>query len=376
MEQIPKKLPRIQALFTASWESYKVRAGQLALIMLLSMAVILCGMFAGAIVLAVGLGIAALGSGVAGGETGFVPGLMAAAPLPVILAILVGVLVVSIVSVYINIMLLLAAIEKPGQSISDLARKSKPFFLPMVVASLLSGLVIYGGMIIIVPGIFFAIALSFVSYVILTENVRGFAALQRSRELVRGYWWAVLGRVLLLGVSWMVVSFVVTEILSRTHLVSLQFIWSLAGVFIFSPFAIMYSTEIWRQLVSINSARQGDLADRWKYLVPAVVGGLIAVLLIVGVTLMGLFAGKSMLSLVDSFANNPSFSTGDDVDLFGILDSSFIDETNNGINGTDLIDSSSFDTTGLTPEEIDQLNQLINELDNISIPSGTEVAPQ
>jgi len=376
MEQIPKKLPRIQALFTASWESYKVRAGQLALIMLLSMAVILCGMFAGAIVLAVGLGIAALGSGVAGGETGFVPGLMAAAPLPVILAILVGVLVVSIVSVYINIMLLLAAIEKPGQSISDLARKSKPFFLPMVVASLLSGLVIYGGMIIIVPGIFFAIALSFVSYVILTENVRGFAALQRSRELVRGYWWAVLGRVLLLGVSWMVVSFVVTEILSRTHLVSLQFIWSLAGVFIFSPFAIMYSTEIWRQLVSINSARQGDLADRWKYLVPAVVGGLIAVLLIVGVTLMGLFAGKSMLSLVDSFANNPSFSTGDDVDLFGTLDSSFIDETNNGINGTDLIDSSSFDTTGLTPEEIDQLNQLINELDNISIPSGTEVAPQ
>lgn len=366
MEQIPKKLPGIQALFTASWESYKVRAGQLALIMLLSMALIFGGMLVGAIVLAIGLGVAALGSGVAGGESGFVPGLISAAPLPIILAGVVGFIFLIVASVYVNIILILAAIEKPGQSISELARKAKPFFWPMVVASLLSGLVTYGGFVIIVPGIFFAIALSFVSYVILTENVRGFAALQRSRELVRGYWWAVLGRLLLLALSWGLVSFVITEILSRTNLLSLQFIWSMAGVFIFSPFAVMYSTEIWRQLVAVNGARQGDLADRWKYLVPAVVGGIIAVLIVLSIIFAGIFAGQQLTSIANIFSEDSSISLDD-----------FTSDSSTTLEGTDFLGDGSFqfntDST-LTPEEAAQLEQLMKELENV-LPTDTTTTP-
>jgi hypothetical protein len=64
--------------------------------------------------------------------------------------------------------------------------------------SLLAGLVILGGLILlIIPGLIFAVMLSVVIPSFVFENRRGSAALGRSWELVKGHFWHVVGATLL-----------------------------------------------------------------------------------------------------------------------------------------------------------------------------------
>lgn len=304
MEQAKNTLPGLGELFRSSWEAYKVRAGQLALMVLLSLVAGLGGLLAGGIVLAIGLAIAALGSGAAGGGSGFIPGLIAAAPLPIIFAIIVGVLVAMVLSIYVKIMMTMVAIEKPGQDFGQLMHRARPFFWPMVGVSLLAGFVIYGGFLLIVPGIFFAVALSFVGYVVITEDARGFAALQRSRELVRGVWWPVLGRIFLLAAGWGVAGILVQEVAAKAELFSVYVIWQLLGAFIFTPFFLVYTTEIWRQLVVRNGARKGDMAERWKYQVPFAAGVIMAILIAISFALAGFFAAGRLVDVLGSWSGS------------------------------------------------------------------------
>lgn len=68
-----------------------------------------------------------------------------------------------------------------------------------LLVTILFGLAVIGGAaLLIIPGIIFFIWYLFYPYVLVCENLRGRAVLSRSRELVRGYWWGVTIRVLLL----------------------------------------------------------------------------------------------------------------------------------------------------------------------------------
>jgi len=67
-------------------------------------------------------------------------------------------------------------------------------FLPYVWVVILMMLVIIGGFILlIVPGIIIAVLLSFSGTAFMLEDKRGPSALSRSKQLVRGNWWYVLG---------------------------------------------------------------------------------------------------------------------------------------------------------------------------------------
>jgi hypothetical protein len=54
-------------------------------------------------------------------------------------------------------------------------------------------------LLLIVPGIIFAVFWSFGAVVLIAENKKAREALKRSHELVRGKWWTVLGYTILLG---------------------------------------------------------------------------------------------------------------------------------------------------------------------------------
>lgn len=70
--------------------------------------------------------------------------------------------------------------------------------LPLIWASILQVCIVLGGLVaFIIPGMYLSLSLSFSNFMILDQEKRGLAALQASRELVKGRWWATLGRFLI-----------------------------------------------------------------------------------------------------------------------------------------------------------------------------------
>jgi lipid-A-disaccharide synthase-like uncharacterized protein len=83
-------------------------------------------------------------------------------------------------------------------SVGDLLRSVEPVFWPLVGVSILFGLgVAVGFVLLIIPGIFLMVIWSVVAPVTVLERPGVFAAFGRSRELVRGNGWNVLGVIVL-----------------------------------------------------------------------------------------------------------------------------------------------------------------------------------
>lgn len=90
-----------------------------------------------------------------------------------------------------------------GQDAKDVRSEletAKPLFWPAVLASILAGLIILGGMILfIIPGIIFSIWYAFVLYAVALDNNTATGSLKASKDLVTGRWWSVFWRLLAPG---------------------------------------------------------------------------------------------------------------------------------------------------------------------------------
>jgi hypothetical protein len=86
-------------------------------------------------------------------------------------------------------------------SVGDLLRSVSPVVVPLFVVSLLAGLGIgIGFVLLIIPGLFLLTVWAVVAPVTVLERPGIFAAFGRSRELVRGHGWTVLGAIVLVFV--------------------------------------------------------------------------------------------------------------------------------------------------------------------------------
>jgi len=65
-----------------------------------------------------------------------------------------------------------------------------------------------GYLLFIIPGIIFSIWFTFAMYVLLVENTGGTKALGRSRQLVKGFWWTVFARLLVVAIFSLIISFI------------------------------------------------------------------------------------------------------------------------------------------------------------------------
>ena len=102
-------------------------------------------------------------------------------------------------------------IEDPLKEIHE----SIKYILPALIASILTGLAVLGGLILfIIPGIIFAIWLAFTMYSVVLDNTSGVEALHHSKELVRGRWVDVFWRLLAPGAIFGVVAIIAQWILS------------------------------------------------------------------------------------------------------------------------------------------------------------------
>jgi hypothetical protein len=92
-------------------------------------------------------------------------------------------------------------------SIGDLVRSVEPVFWPLVAVSLLFGLGVgIGFVLLIIPGLFLLVIWAVVAPVTVLERPGVWGAFGRSRELVRGNGWNVFGVIVLVFVAVAVVS--------------------------------------------------------------------------------------------------------------------------------------------------------------------------
>lgn len=71
---------------------------------------------------------------------------------------------------------------------------------------LIVGAAIFGGsMLLVIPGIIFAVWFNYAEFILFSENVTGARAIARSKKYVEGYWWDVFARIILLIISSVVV---------------------------------------------------------------------------------------------------------------------------------------------------------------------------
>ncbi len=105
----------------------------------------------------------------------------------------------AVVSLWVSLRLMLVMLKlEQGQTPSDAqgdADKAWKLIWPLALVAIFQTLIMFGCFLLfIVPGIYFAIVLSFSQICLVDQDKRGMQALAASRDLVRGRWWAVLWR--------------------------------------------------------------------------------------------------------------------------------------------------------------------------------------
>ncbi|MCK5595127.1 DUF4339 domain-containing protein [bacterium] len=147
---------------------------------------------------------------------GFLPNIFKALALPItiIIQLITGIgLIFAINSV----------LEGNSVDIKESYKTGFKKFFPYLWVSILVGLAVFGGaLLLIIPGIIFAVWFSLAGYVRVIEGTGGTAALKRSKQLVKGNWWYVLGAPLVCGIVY--------------------------GICIYVPFGILYAVLMFGKL--------------------------------------------------------------------------------------------------------------------------------
>lgn len=139
--------------------------------------------------------------------------------------------------------------------------ETKSWFWSYLSLSLLTAvLVILWGLLLIIPGIIYAVFYSFAVYVLFFEKKTGRAAIKRSQEIISGYWWPVFGRFFLVGLLVAAVSIIIATPLDQ--LIEKSFGWylynSLLQVinFLIGPIFLIYGYNMYQELVTIKTTAQ------------------------------------------------------------------------------------------------------------------------
>jgi len=124
--------------------------------------------------------------------------------------------------------------------------KGWPLVWSYLWVSFLVGLAVgLGTLLLIIPGIIFAVWFTFSVYILVFEGQKGTQALRRSRELVKGYWWPVFGRLcLMFGIA-----FLVSRIPSIGFVLNMLFV---------TPFVLVYHYYLYEDLKNIQSSALGS----------------------------------------------------------------------------------------------------------------------
>jgi hypothetical protein len=178
----------------------------------------------------------------------------------------VGILLGSFVSVVAAFVLqatLVKAVQDVRDGHADLSIKQTvnealPFLGAVAGASILAGIAItIGLLLIIVPGLFLITIWAVIVPVIIIERSGALASFGRSRELVRGHGWYVFGTLVIVYIIMLVVNIVLGLIFSALPHVLGDGLSSVISGTLISPFLALVVTLVYYRLVGISASAAG-----------------------------------------------------------------------------------------------------------------------
>ena len=144
----------------------------------------------------------------------------------------------------------------PAQSPKEEIMASKKFILPVLIISILSGLAVLGGFILlIIPGIIFSVWFAFSIYAVILDNQKDTDAMRFSKKLSTGRWFDVFLRILIPALIVIVLSGVLqlpfSLLAKSSQSVAVNNILSIAASFIsiaLTPFMVSAQTILYINL--------------------------------------------------------------------------------------------------------------------------------
>ncbi len=193
--------------------------------------------------------LVAAGAGLAGlaGKQFLKISLGGALPFMIVLGIILF-LGVIIIGLWAQIALLFAIKERKQQiGIKASFAKGWHKIISFLWISILTSLVTMAGfLLLVVPGIIFAVWFSLAPYVLVSEGLKGKKALSRSRQLVKGNWGKVFWRLFIITAISLIIS------------ISLSFITNVANLIIplfLTPFVIVYTYLLYENIKRLKEGR-------------------------------------------------------------------------------------------------------------------------
>jgi hypothetical protein len=161
---------------------------------------------------------------------------------------------VGIVAAYLLQATLVKAVQdirdgRVDMSIGDTVRAATPYLAPVIGASLLAGIAISIGLVlIIVPGLILITIWAVIVPVIVLEGAGVFGAFRRSQQLVRGRGWHVFGTLVLTWIILLVVNLVLTAVfVALPHVLSSGLASVISGTLV-APFIALVVTLVYYRL--------------------------------------------------------------------------------------------------------------------------------
>jgi hypothetical protein len=177
-------------------------------------------------------------------------------------ALLAG--VVSIVAAFLLQAALVKAVEDVRDGRVDLSfgetlQAARPAVGRVALTSIVAGFAILIGLVLlIVPGLYLLTIWAVIVPVVVLEGADTFAALGRSRQLVRGHGWQVFGTLVLVFVVLLVVGVVIALILVALPMAARNFISNIVSGTLVSPFLALVLTLGYFRLLAAEGGSAGE----------------------------------------------------------------------------------------------------------------------
>ena len=180
-----------------------------------------------------------------------------------------------------------------NKSQSEIIQASVKIYAPLAYLAILSGLVQAGAYaLLIIPGLIASVHFILVYYVRILENIGGYKALCRSRQLIKGHFWPVLWRYFVLAFLG-VLPILVLSLFPQNDIgaVVSAVIYSAVQTFWAIPFLMLGLLNIVKELIAQKP--EPTIAKKGYYIFCSIWGPLVLIIFIAGAIVL---SGLSILS--------------------------------------------------------------------------------